>query len=166
MELWAGLHPKLSKEWLENDPDATVNLIPFRSNEYGDYFNARDSWSPEAFGYTYPETKRWKYTTKGVFDEDKLAEDLSVHLNKKYNSAASAQRKAAVTKTRDPAHDKTITHPDVAANDSAPKIGHQIAGQEVNGVKITTLEDGKKPEDVLADVLAAPDYVANVVYEK
>lgn len=54
--------------------DATIPLIYFRANSYGDYHNARGSWDRESFGYCNSETKRReaKYQTDGKFDENKL----------------------------------------------------------------------------------------------
>lgn len=167
MELWAGLHPRESRDWLEKDPEATENLVPFRANQYGDYLNARDVWNAESLGYTYPETQRWKaeYQTDGQFDENKLALELTKVLETKYNSAASAARKAEVTNTRPPPTNKTITHPDVAVT-NAPTLAQQIAGEEVKGTAISALEKGKDILDQVPEVLAKPDYVANVTYEK
>ena len=167
LELWAALHPKESREWLEKDPDATTNLVPFRANQYGDYLNARDIWNPEGLGYTYPETQRWqeKHKTNGQFDEDKLAHELTVILERKYNSAASAARKAQVTKTRPPATSKTITHPDVGVT-NAPKLAKLIDGEEVKGAGISVLEKGKSILEQVGELVSTKDYVANVTYEK
>lgn len=168
LDLWVGLHPQEAKEWVEKDAEAQIPLVPFRSNSYGDYHTARSSWDTESFGYTYPETKRWeaKYQTDGKFDENKLQVELATFLNGKYNSSASAQKKAILTTTRDAVSDKTISHPEAAANTEAPKIGAQIAGQEVKGLVISAVADGQKAEDILPEVLTAEDYVANVIYEK
>ena len=168
LDLWAGLHPDESRDWLEKDPDAVLPLIPFRANQYGDYLNARDSWETEFFGYTYPETKKWipEHTTDGAFDEKKMASELAKTLNAKYNSAAQAQKKAVLTTTRDPASDKSITHPEVSANDVAPTIDEQIAGVEVKGAKISAIPAGQKAEDLIPDVLSVYDYIANVTFEK
>jgi hypothetical protein len=168
LDLWVGLHPKEAREWVEKDPEATIGLIPFRSNQYGDYHNARSSWDTESFGYAYPETQRWqsKYQTNGQFDENKLAVELTKYLNMKYNSSASAAKKAILTTTREPSTDKTITNPKAAAHAVAPKIGAQIAGQAVNGVSISAVSGEKKPQDILPEVLEGKDYVANVIYEK
>lgn len=167
LDLWAGLHPNEAREWLEKDPEATIPLIPFRSNQYGDYHTARGSWDVEGFGYTYPETQRWlpKYQTDGKFDESKLADELTTTLNQRYNSSASAQKKAILTTTREAAPDKTISH-ETVVTDTAPKISAQIGGQEVNGVSISAVPSDKKPHEILPDVLEAEDYVANVIYEK
>ena len=168
MSIWGGLHPKEAREWLENAPDAVVNLIPFRTNQYGDYHTPRACWDTESLGYAYPETKRWekKYQTNGEFDEDKLQVELTEYLNKKYNSAASAQKKAALTTTREEPADKTITDPKAAAVDEAPKLGALIGGQEVKGAVISAIPEGKKAEDLLPDILEGYDYVADVIYEK
>ena len=167
MELWAGLHPQEAREWLEKDPDATENLVPFRANQYGDYLNSRDIWNPESLGYTYPETKRWlpEHLTNGEFDEQKLATELTKKLEQKYNSAASAARKAHATKPRPPETNKTITHPDVRKN-TAPKLAQQIAGTDLKGAAISVVEKGKDLIDHIPDLITQYDYVANVVYEK
>jgi hypothetical protein len=168
LELWTALHPKEAREWIENDLDAKVPLIPFRAGQDGKYHTAQSCWRSEDLGYAYPETQRWeeKYKTNGKFDEDKLAAELTQYLNKRYNSAAAAQRKAVLTTTRDPPTDKTITSPEAAANEQAPKIHAQILGQEVNGATISAMPDGTKEEEVLPEVIEAADYVANVVFEK
>ena len=168
VDLWVALHPQEARDWVEKDDEAVLPLIPFRSNAYGDYHTARSVWDTETFAYAYPETKRWeaKYQTDGKFDETKLQTEIAQFLNSKYNSAASAQKKALLTNTREAVADKTITHPEAAANSEAPKIGAQIAGQEVKGAVISAVTDGKKPEDILPDVVSAHDYVANVIYEK
>lgn len=168
LDLWVALHPAEAKEWIEKDDEAVLPLIPFRSNAYGDYHTARSIWDTETFAYAYPETKRWeaKYQTDGKFDEIKLQTELAQYLNSKYNSSASAQRKAVLTTTQETVGEKTITHPEAAANSEAPKIQAQIAGQEVNGKVISAVPEGQKPEDLIPDVLTAHDYVANVIYEK
>lgn len=167
-DLWTGLHPKEAKEWVEKDSDAQINLVPFRQNAYGDYHNARSCWDTESFGYTYPETQRWqdKYKTDGKFDEDKLQVELAEYLNNKYNSSASAAKKAILTTTKESPSERTVSHPEAAANTEAPKIGAQIGGQEVKGVVISALSEGQKAADLIPDVLETEDYVANVIYEK
>ncbi len=170
LEIWAGLHPKESKEWLEKDPEAVLPLTPFRTNEYGDYHTARTTWHPENLGYTYPETKRWdpKCQTDGVFDEDKLAAELTKEMNLKYNSAAAAAKKAELTNKRDAPSAKTIANPDVAAKvaNDVSSIQAQIEGKEVKGAVISAVPEGTKQEDLLPEVLTHNDYVANVIYEK
>ncbi len=168
-ELWIGLHPKEARDWVENDSDAKISLIPFRKEQGENYHTAGSVWRPEDFGYTFPETQRWraKYKTDGKFDENKLAADLAQLVNKKYNSAAAAQRKAFLTKTRDPPADKTITSMKSAANEIVPKIGALIKGsKDVLGASISAIADGKIEEEVLPDVIEATDYVANIIYEK
>jgi hypothetical protein len=168
LDLWSAIHPAESTDWLEHDPDAKVPLIPFRADQNDNYHTAQGVWRPESLGYTYPETQRWKpeYQTDGKFDENKLAAELTEILNKKYNSAAAAQRKALLTTTRDAPTDKTITSTEAAANEVAPSIHAQIVGEEVNGVAISALPEGQKESEVLPEVIEAPDYVANVVFEK
>ena len=168
LSLWAGLHPDESKDWLEKDPDAVLPLIPFRTNQYGDYFNARGCWESEQLGYTYPETKKWipEHTTDGVFDEKKMQAELAKTLNAKYNSAAQAQKKAVLTTTRDAPSDKPITHPEVAANDVAPTIDEQIAGAEVKGAKISAVPAGQEAHEIIPEKLNVYDYIANVTFEK
>ncbi len=168
LDLWTGLHPKEARDWIENDSDAKIPLIPFRKDQGENYHTAQTVWHPEDLGFTYPETQRWKakYKTDGKFDENKLAADLAQLLNKKYNSAAAAQRKAFLTTTRDPPADKTITSPDAAAFVQAPKINALIKGKEVNGASISAIPDGKIEEEILPEVIEATDYVANVIYEK
>lgn len=167
-DLWVALHPKEAKEWVEKDDEAQIPLVPFRQNAYGDYHTARSVWDTEYFNYAYPETKRWeaKYQTDGKFDEDKLQVELAQYLNSKYNSSASAAKKSILTTTRDAVSAKTISHPEAAANTEAPKIGAQIAGQEVHGAVISALTEGQKAADIIPEVLQAHDYVANVIYEK
>lgn len=169
LDLWTGLHPKEARDWIENDSDARIPLIPFRKDEGENYHTAQSVWHPEDLGFTYPETQRWraKYKTDGKFDEDKLAADLAQLINKKYNSAAAAQRKAFLTTTRDPPADKTITSKEAAALDKVPKINALIKGvTDANGASISAIPDGKIEEEVLPDVIEATDYVANVIYEK
>lgn len=169
LDLWAGMHPQESKDWLSSDPDAVAPLIPFRSNQYGDYLNARDCWESEFFGYTYPETRKWipAHQTDNQFDEKKMAAELAITLNQKYNSAAQAQKKSHLTKVRDPPSDKPISHPDAVIDTKASKpLDEQIAGDEHKGASITNVPDGQKAEDILPEVITAHDYIANVTFEK
>lgn len=168
LELWIGLHPKEARDWVENDSDAVTPLIPFRKDQGENYHTAQSVWRAEDFGYTYPETQRWraKYQTDGKFDENKLATDLAQLMNKKYNSAAAAQRKAFLTTIRDAPTDKTITSTVAAALDQAPKISALIKGIGSLGTSISAIPDGKIEEDILPDIIEARDYVANVIYEK
>lgn len=168
LELWIGLHPKEARDWIENDSDAVIPLIPFRKDQGEHYHTAQSVWRVEDFGYTYPETQRWKpkYKTDGKFDENKLATDLAQLMNKKYNSAAAAQRKAFLTKTRDVPIDKTIASAVAVAIDQAPKISALIKGIGGLGTSLSAIPDGKIEEEVLPDIIEARDYVANVIFEK
>jgi hypothetical protein len=191
LELWIALHPKEAREWFDHDEDAKIPLIPFRKDQYGNYHTAQTIWNPESLGYTYPETQRWKakYKTNGKFDEDKLAADVAQVVNKKYNSAAAAQRKSALTKEKEEPASKTITNPE-AAVEVAPSLHSQIvgeatqAGQSAAGALTGALRDaasaaagavkagisalpaGKSELEFLPKVLKTSDYVANVLFEK
>ena len=144
-------------------------MIPFRANQYGDYLNARDCWETEFFGYTYPETKKWipSHQTDNKFDEKKMAAELAISMNQKYNSAAQAQKKSVLTTTRAPPSGKPITHPDATTDSHEVKtIDEQIAGAEHAGANISAIPAGQSAEDILPEKISSYDYIANVTYEK
>ncbi len=169
LEIWAAIHPELSREWLENDELAKQALVPFRTNKYGDYHTARTSWHPEAFGYTYPETKRWeeRYQTDGEFDEKKLDEELTILLNEKYNSAAQAAQRAELSQTKEAPKGKTITKTAAGVAADVTDIRSQIEGaKDVMGAAISAIPGGAKFVDKIPETIHTYDYVANVIYEK
>lgn len=45
------------------------DLAPFRRNEKGEYHNADTSRYTTTFGYVYPETQSWKYSSDEEYED-------------------------------------------------------------------------------------------------
>ncbi|KAK4187328.1 hypothetical protein QBC35DRAFT_498812 [Podospora australis] len=160
--IWEVLHNGDSDNWFDgtderdkdsgnwaiekNHPDLPSDpLRPFHKDEKGNYWTSNDIRETAPLGYNYPELEKWKYVDgEGKYDATAHKDALTLYLNNRYNSAASAAVKAILT--------PNPGELEAESDSSKPSL-----------LQLQALTPHPVPEH---DIIGAPDYVVNIVYNR
>jgi hypothetical protein len=151
--IWQTLHPKgeNKKNWFADKARAQEDLLPFRKNEDGEYWNSDDVYETADLGYTYSILPK-KRDAAGKVVLDRPLKELNKELNDLYGATRRAEQKAAVTGVQP----EPLKVADALQFNTIAKVQVQIFDTT------TTTPEAPKVEDQLN----VYDYIASVKYER